>query len=60
MIITFGTERPLTRSSTANRQATYKFSSRSVTNFVRANIRSYINNVLGPGPVVSSTSVQPG
>jgi hypothetical protein len=55
-----GAERPMTRASTANGRATYTFSSRSVPTFASAVVRSYIDGVLVPGPVVSSTNVQPG
>jgi hypothetical protein len=50
----------MTRASTANGRATYTFSSRSVPTFASAVVRSYIDGVLVPGPVVSSSNVQPG
>jgi hypothetical protein len=53
-------ERPMVRGQVANGQAAYAFSSRSVPRFTSATIRSYVNNVLVGGPVVSSTNVGAG
>jgi hypothetical protein len=53
-------ERPMVRGQVANGQATYSYSARNVPQFTSATLRSYINNVLVGGPVVSSTNVAAG
>lgn len=62
MRIVFGTggEQPMVRASTSNGRALYTFSARNINRYTTATIRSYINNVLVPGPVVSSTNVGAG
>ncbi|EPE26368.1 hypothetical protein GLAREA_02280 [Glarea lozoyensis ATCC 20868] len=53
-------ERPMVRGQVANGQVTYAFSSRGIPRFTSATVRSYINNVLVGGPVVSSSNVAAG
>lgn len=62
MRIIFGTgaEQPMVRASTSNGRALYTFSNRNINRYTSATIRSYINNVLVQGPVVTSTNVGAG
>jgi hypothetical protein len=55
-----GVERPMVRGVVSNGKVTYSFNSRNIPTYTVATVRSYINNVLVPGPQVSSTTVTPG
>lgn len=62
MRIVFGTgaEQPMVRASVSGGKALYTFSGRNINRFTSATIRSYINNALVNGPVVTSTNVGAG
>jgi hypothetical protein len=53
-------ERPMIKAGVANGVTTYTFNSRSIPRYTSATIRSYLNNALVGGPVISSTSVGAG
>ena len=53
-------ERPMVRGQVANGQVNYSFSTNRVPRYTSATVRSYINNVLVGGPVISSSNVAAG